>query len=80
MVHASYDATNGVDCILFMTTPVKSVLKGDEIILSNLKKTKLPVFLVINKVDQLKHFKDIDLTIALYKDLYPLREFILSQY
>lgn len=71
MVHASYDATNGVDCILFMTTPVKSVLKGDEIILSNLKKTKLPVFLVINKVDQLKHFKDIDLTIALYKDLYP---------
>lgn len=71
MVHASYDATNGVDCILFMTTPVKQVLHGDEIILENLKKTKLPVFLVINKVDQLKKFNDIDLTIALYKDLYP---------
>lgn len=71
MVHASYEATNGVDCILFMTTPLKQVLKGDEIILENLKKTKLPVFLVINKVDQLKKFNDIDLSIALYKDLYP---------
>ncbi len=71
MVHASYEATSGVDCILFMTTPLKQVLHGDEIILENLKKTKLPVFLVINKVDQLKHFNDIDLTIALYKDFYP---------
>ncbi len=70
MVHASYEATSGVDCILFMTTPVKEVLKGDEIILSNLK-TKLPVFVVINKVDQLKKFKDIDLTIAKYMNLYP---------
>ncbi len=71
MVNASYDATSGVDAIIFMTTPVKKVLKGDEIILNNLKKTKMPVFLVINKVDQLKKFNDIDLTIALYKDLYP---------
>ncbi len=71
MVHASYEATNGVDCILFMTTPVKEVLRGDEIILENLKKTKLPVFLVINKVDQLKRWNDIDLTIAKYTSLYP---------
>ena len=71
MVNASYGAVNGVDCVLFMTTPVKSVLKGDEIILENLKKARIPVFLVINKVDQLKKFNDIDLTIALYKDLYP---------
>jgi len=74
MVNASYDATKGVDCVIFMTTPVKSVLKGDEIILENLKKTKVPVFLVINKVDQLKRFNDIDLTINLYKDLYPFQE------
>ena len=71
MVNASYGAVSGVDCVLFMTTPVKSVLKGDEIILENLKKTRVPVFLVINKVDQLKKFNDIDVTIALYKDLYP---------
>lgn len=71
MVQASYSATSGVDVVLFMTTPVKKVLKGDEIILSNLKNSKIPVYLVINKVDQLDKFNDIDLTIALYKDLYP---------
>lgn len=71
MVNASYDATAGVDAIMFMTTPVKEVLPGDEIILGNLKKSRLPVFLVINKVDQLKRFNDIDLTIAKYMDLYP---------
>lgn len=73
MVNASYDATKGVDCVIFMTTPVKNVLKGDEIILENLKNSKVPVFLVINKVDQLKKFNDIDLTINLYKDLYPFQ-------
>ncbi len=73
MVNASYDATTGVDAIIFMTTPVKHVLPGDEIILNNLKKTKTPVYLVINKVDQLKKFNDIDLTIALYMDLYPFQ-------
>ena len=71
MVDASFSATKDVDLILFVTTPVKEVLKGDEIILSNLKSKKIPVFLVINKVDQLKKFNDIDLTIAKYMDLYP---------
>ncbi|MGM9969559.1 MAG: GTPase Era [Anaeroplasma sp.] len=71
MVNASYDSTCGVDAVVFMTTPLKKVLRGDEIILDNLKKLRIPVFLVINKVDQLKKFNDIDLTIALYKDLYP---------
>ncbi len=71
MVNASYESTGGVDAIIFMTTPVKEPLQGDLIILDNLKKTRVPVFLVINKVDQLKKFNDIDLTIAKYKDLYP---------
>lgn len=69
MVMASYDATSGVDAVIFMTTPVKEVLAGDKIILENLKKHKIPIYLVINKVDQLKKFNDIDLTIAIYKDL-----------
>ena len=72
MVNASYSATDGVDGIIFMTTPVKEVLEGDRIILSNLK-TNVPVYLVINKVDQLKKFNDIDLTINIYKDLYPFK-------
>ena len=71
MVDASYKSIGDVDVVLFMTTPVKEVLEGDRIIIENLKKYKKPVFLVINKVDQLKKFNDIDLTIAKYKDLYP---------
>lgn len=71
MVNASYESVSGVDAVIFMTTPVKEVLKGDEIILENLKKVRIPVFLVINKVDQLKKFNDIDLTISKYMNLYP---------
>ena len=71
MVNASYDSTSGVDAVIFMTTPVKEPLQGDLIILDNIKRLRVPVFLVINKVDQLKKFNDIDLTIAKYKDLYP---------
>ena len=69
MVDASYKSIGDVDVVLFMTTPVKEVLEGDRIIIDNLKKYKKPVFLVINKVDQLKKFNDIDLTIAKYMDL-----------
>lgn len=71
MQDMSFNASKGVDVILFMTTPLKKVLKGDEIILNNLRGTKTPVFLVINKVDQLKKMSDIDETILLYKDLFP---------
>jgi len=71
MVDASYKSIGDVDVVLFMTTPVKEVLEGDRIIIDNLKKYRKPVFLVINKVDQLKKFNDIDLTIAKYMDLYP---------
>ncbi len=71
MQDTSFNASRGVDVILFMTTPLKKVLKGDEIILDNLRNTKTPVFLVINKVDQLKKLNDIDETIILYKDLFP---------
>lgn len=71
MQDISFSSSRGVDLILFMTTPLKEVLKGDQIILDNLKGIKTPVFLVINKVDQLKKISNIDQTILLYKDLFP---------
>lgn len=70
MQNISFQSSKGVDLILFMTTPLKKVLRGDEIILEGLKNTKTPVFLVINKVDQLKKSSNIDETILLYKDLF----------
>ncbi len=71
MQDISFSSSRGVDLILFMTTPLKEVLKGDQIILDNLKGIKTPVFLVINKVDQLKKISNIDQSILLYKDLFP---------
>lgn len=71
MQDISFSSSRGVDLILFMTTPLKEVLKGDEIILDNLRGTKTPVFLVINKVDQLKKISNIDSSILLYQNLYP---------
>ncbi len=71
MQDISFSSSRGVDLILFMTTPLKEVLKGDQIILDNLKNIRTPVFLVINKVDQLKKISNIDSSILLYKDLFP---------
>lgn len=71
MQDISFSSSRGVDLILFMTTPLKEVLKGDQIILDNLKNVRTPVFLVINKVDQLKKISNIDSSILLYKDLFP---------
>ncbi|UKI49497.1 MAG: hypothetical protein L6U99_12685 [Clostridium sp.] len=45
-------------------------MHGDELILEQLKKVNVPVYLVINKVDILKKKTDIDETILLYKDLF----------
>lgn len=70
MQEAAYGATFGVDAVIFMTTPLKKVLHGDELILEQLKKVNVPVYLVINKVDILKKKTDIDETILLYKDLF----------
>lgn len=73
MENETFSSAKDADMVLFMTTPLKEVLKGDEIILERLKAHHIPAYLVINKVDQLKHFNDIDLTIAKYKDLYDFK-------
>ncbi len=71
MVNASYSSTKGVDAVIFMTTPLKEVLRGDEIILEGIKDLKIPVYLVINKIDLLKTKAQIDECIVLYQNLYP---------
>ncbi|MDF7668289.1 MULTISPECIES: GTPase Era [unclassified Lactobacillus] len=51
MDKASVSSLNDVDLVLFMVEPEK-MGKGDEYIIDLLKQVKVPVFLVINKVDQ----------------------------
>lgn len=69
------DQINDVDCILFVIDAGKGIGPGDRYILNALKKTEVPVILVINKIDQIT--KEILMfTINEYKDLYPFAEIV----
>lgn len=73
MQNISFKSQYGVDLVLFMTTPLKEVLKGDEIILDGIRNVGVPIFLVINKIDQLKKPSLVDETILLYQKLFPFK-------
>ncbi|MEW9097256.1 MAG: GTPase Era [Clostridiaceae bacterium] len=68
MVKIAENSLKEVDIVLFLTTPEMEAGKGDLYIVEELKKTKTPVFLVVNKVDEnppervaetLKNYSDI---------------------
>lgn len=69
MVKSSEDAFKNVDCIIFVVDDSKKIGKGDSMIIENLKKTKTPVFLVINKVDKFADKEELFDLIKMYDDL-----------
>ena len=52
MVKVAQQSTSEVDVILFITTPGDEIDKGDMHILEQLKDSKIPVFLLVNKIDE----------------------------
>ncbi|KGM94063.1 GTPase Era [Clostridium botulinum] len=52
MVKAAQSSKDEVDLIVFITTPQSEIGKGDELILENIKNSKKPVFLIVNKIDE----------------------------
>lgn len=52
MVKLAKDSLKEVDLVVFITTPDVEVGKGDRYILEQLKEAGVPVFLVINKIDE----------------------------
>lgn len=52
MVKIAEDSIKEVDLVLFLTTPEIEVGKGDMHILEQLKQCNVPVFLVLNKIDE----------------------------
>jgi len=52
MVKVAQDTLNDVDVVLFMTSPDGEIGSGDKYIIEELRGTKTPVMLVINKIDQ----------------------------
>ncbi|MCD3245412.1 GTPase Era [Clostridium botulinum C] len=52
MVKAAESSKDEVDLIVFITTPQNEIGKGDELILENIKNSKKPLFLIVNKIDE----------------------------
>ncbi|HHY72976.1 MAG TPA: GTPase Era [Bacillus bacterium] len=75
MMKIAQNTLNEVDLILFLINAEEGFGKGDEFIIERLKQTKQPVFLVINKIDQI-HPDHLLTIITQYKELYPFKEII----
>ncbi len=80
MVEVAGESFKEVDLILFLVEEDLKIGKGDEFLLEKLKNEKIPVILVINKIDKIKK-EDILVKIKLYekydfiKDIVPISAF-----
>ncbi len=75
MDNVAEHSMNDVDVICWLVEPTTYVGKGEEHILADLKKTKVPVILVINKIDSVDKETVVD-AINTYKDLYDFAEIV----
>ena len=74
MVRTTINALSEVDIILFMVEPRKP-LRGDIAVIDILKKTRAPVFLIINKIDTVRK-QELLPVIDAFKGLCPFKEII----
>ncbi|MGH0591252.1 GTPase Era [Bacillus pretiosus] len=75
MVKMAQTTLKEVDIVLFMVNAVEGFGRGEEFIIEKLKETKQPVFLVINKIDQLHPEQLLEL-IDQYRKLYEFAEIV----
>ena len=75
MLKVSRNALKEVDIIMFMVNAEQEIGKGDEFIIEMLEGNKTPVFLVINKIDQIHPDKLVGI-IDSYKDKFNFAEII----
>lgn len=75
MVKVASEAIKNVEIIMFITTPDKTIGKGDMYILEQLKSSKVPVFLILNKIDIYKP-ENIAETIKNYTEYFNFAEVI----
>lgn len=69
----AYSTSENVDLILFLVDVEKGIGKGDMFILERLKEEKVPIILVLNKVDKIAKEKLLEI-IMQSKDLYDFSE------
>ncbi|MBM7716297.1 GTPase Era [Siminovitchia sp. FSL H7-0308] len=75
MIKVAMNTFNEVDLILFMINAEEGYGRGDEYIIEQLKNVRTPIFLVINKIDQI-HPDQLLTIIEQYKDMLPFQEII----
>lgn len=75
MMKVAQNTLNEVDLVLFMINAEEGFGKGDQFIIERLKQTNQPVFLVINKIDQV-HPDSLLTIIDQYKEMYPFKEIV----
>lgn len=75
MVKVAKESINEVDLVLFLTTPDEEINKGDVHILEQLKQCDVPVFLIVNKIDENQEDK-IAKTIVEYSQIFDFKEVV----
>lgn len=75
MVKMAQTTLKEVDIVLFMVNAVEGFGRGEEFIIDKLKETKQPVFLVINKIDQVHPEQLLEL-IDQYRKLHDFAEIV----
>jgi GTP-binding protein Era len=75
MMKTAQGTLNEVDAVLFLIDVAEGLGGGDRFIIEQLGRVKTPVFLVMNKIDQVQPEALLPI-IAQYKDLYPFAEIV----
>jgi len=75
MMKVAQNTLREVDLILFMVNAEEGFGKGEEFILEKFQSVTTPIFLVINKIDQLHPDKLLPL-IESYQEKYPFKEIV----
>ncbi|GLV62349.1 GTPase Era [Bacillus mycoides] len=75
MVKMAQTTLKEVDIVLFMVNATEGFGRGEEFIIEKLQETKQPVFLVINKIDQVHPEQLLEL-IDQYRKLYEFAEIV----
>lgn len=72
----AYNNTEGVDVILFLVDISKGFGKGDRFVLERLKEKKLPIYLLLNKIDLVKNKESLLKQIEEIQKEYDFKEII----
>ncbi len=75
LVKTAQNTLQEVDLILFLVDAYEGIGRGDQYIMQHLRKVKTPVFLVVNKIDQV-HPDQLLPLIDQYRNLYAFTEVV----